>query len=148
MCGKDSDVFSSNGEGIGSPPHVRERRIFKYLNHDLTGITPACAGKTISRLTDSMACWDHPRMCGKDPDGISQGMGRRGSPPHVRERLPIPMIKHSYFRITPACAGKTITVSVKTSYRKDHPRMCGKDSAKAGVFKQYVGSPPHVRERR
>src|SRR5699024_1987150 len=49
--------------------------------------------------------------------------------------------------ITPACAGKTKSISDHVSARKDHPRMCGKDIEKEKINGIDLGSPPHVRER-
>ena len=48
-------------------------------------------------------------------------------------------------RITPACAGKTTTDPAHTTARRDHPRVCGENSA--GLSSQTLsrGSPPRVR---
>ena len=47
--------------------------------------------------------------------------------------------------ITPAGAGKTVTVMCKIIIDKDHPRRCGENSEKTKAKTQYRGSPPQVR---
>ena len=86
-------------------------------------------------------------MCGKDfPDGSSR-THEPGSPPHVRERLPIPAAGRRHHGITPACAGKTLVMMFKDFNMRDHPRMCGKDLRQPSKTLLPPGSPPHVRER-
>ena len=49
--------------------------------------------------------------------------------------------------ITPAYAGKTNIIKVAAIASKDHPRVCGKDSARFSVIEIPSGSPPRMRER-
>ena len=66
-------------------------------------------------------------MCGKDCGREPRLGGKWGSPPHVRER---PLASGNMLQIigiTPACAGKTMAGLYKQNYKRDHPRMCGKD---------------------
>ncbi len=49
--------------------------------------------------------------------------------------------------ITPARAGKTIMNGMTLSFRRDHPRSCGKDSSLPSGGDRRHGSPPLVRER-
>ncbi len=107
MCGKDPMRTITQWPITGSPPHVRERPIFKQFPAGRPRITPACAGKTQADCLKPLQVRDHPRMCGKD---IGPALSVRhivGSPPHVRERQ-LRMDKMTgCIRITPACAGKT-----------------------------------------
>ena len=48
MCGKDPSSEYSTSAATGSPPHVRERRAQCRLIACRQGITPACAGKTVT----------------------------------------------------------------------------------------------------
>ena len=50
-------------------------------------------------------------------------------------------------RITPAYAGKTAFNSSPVCPAEDHPRVCGKDLARAKIAVRCVGSPPRMRER-
>ena len=49
----------------GSPPHVRGKVGAAGLNNLIDGITPACAGKSLSGHTSKSGMKDHPRMCGE-----------------------------------------------------------------------------------
>ena len=47
MCGKDWTTPPSGARFVGSPPHVRERPGLGPCQQPFSGITPACAGKTV-----------------------------------------------------------------------------------------------------
>ena len=94
----------------GSPPRVRGKLAdFSELFHAVR-ITPACAGKTLVRLSLSTRIKDHPRVCGENTNGLDEYIEGKGSPPRVRGKLL--RIQHIRQRggITPACAGKTLRV--------------------------------------
>ena len=118
MCGKDHENPSLFYLVRGSPPHVRERPIIKFLPACNSGITPACAGKTCLSLLVHRHKRDHPRMCGKD----------------VLVRCVIALSAW----ITPACAGKTKAFSDEKATLGDHPRMCGKDSNGSFYFRPFT----------
>ena len=50
----------------GSPPHARGRLVFSSALPCVRGITPACAGKTLTALSNRLGRGDHPRMRGED----------------------------------------------------------------------------------
>ena len=92
----------------GSPPHARGRRRRPVWGRHAGGITPACAGKTITRCGNVYDYKDHPRMRGEDgrvPLHVFKGLG---SPPHARGRHAEPVHHGVEHGITPACAGKTV----------------------------------------
>ena len=66
MCGKDCGGHVFCYLLVGSPPHVRERPIRRGIFGVSSGITPACAGKTVPDTVRLHGSEDHPRMCGKD----------------------------------------------------------------------------------
>ena len=127
---------------------MRERLSTPAGRRGCTGITPACAGKTLQIAASQNQTWDHPRMCGKDSMFGHDGIETAGSPPHVRERLTDKWDDFARARITPACAGKTQVEPLNGFIFQDHPRMCGKDHFWRCYAVWVVGSPPHVRERR
>ena len=86
-------------------------------------------------------------MCGKDKLSCFSALSIPGSPPHVRERLCLHPCCQVEIRITPACAGKTRRAGAVRGRKRDHPRMCGKDSHITATRAKPTGSPPHVRER-
>ena len=124
MCGDHHLLASLLWDILGSPPHVwGPRRIF-LQNSPNVGITPACAGTTISLVSFSAFTRDHPRMCGD----------------HYLLAPPCPLGK----RITPACAGTTIGFNSPVCHLWDHPRMCGDHTGASPAFLLRLGSPPHV----
>ena len=72
----------------GSPPRVREKPLAIVGILEVCGITPACAGKTTSKLSVLQL--------------------EKGSPPRVREKRRDERDSIRETRITPACAGKTL----------------------------------------
>ena len=131
----------------GSPPHVREKLLVLKILLRLIRITPACAGKTAFLPQCRLTLRDHPRMCGKNSIGNLRLFTPKGSPPHVREKLVCDDSDTLCHRITPACAGKTSRYSYSYQHIGDHPRMCGKNTAKQSEKLELEGSPPHVREK-
>ena len=132
---------------LGSPPLARERRHLVKILSTMKGITPACAGKTLTVPPLSVSGWDHPRLRGKDYPPGKTLCNMVGSPPLARERL-IPDI-HPYisFGITPACAGTTLIIIICLATSQDHPRLRGNDEATGAITEAGVGSPPLTRER-
>ena len=111
------------------------------------GITPARAGKTAGDRAVSTACRDHPRSCGKDSTGAGLSRPPSGSPPLVRERPERLNNLESRIGITPARAGKTMTLAYGSRTYGDHSRSCGKDQFVKMKVTYCQGSPPLVRER-
>ena len=88
---------------------------------------------------------DHPRVCGeKGPVGCKKTCGE-GSPPRVRGKVVRGMQQALRYRITPACAGKSLTIQKLSTLRKDHPRVCGEKLKIPCWIAPNVGSPPRVR---
>ena len=86
-------------------------------------------------------------MCGKNSAATCSTALTAGSPPHVREKPILNRQKYSRLRITPACAGKTLSSRLLADALKDHPRMCGKNYRVRMLMDRVAGSPPHVREK-
>ena len=127
---------------------MREKLDMTCEIHLTSGITPACAGKTLLIKARTMAFWDHPRVCGKNSGTILFISSNQGSPPRVREKLQQFGLHIPSNRITPACAGKTFSAAIKPICPKDHPRVCGKNFWCSGLLSHCLGSPPRVREKR
>ena len=66
MRGEDVCVDTCLLQFLGSPPHARGRRWVTTRRWRRSGITPACAGKTLSGRVDALRETDHPRMRGED----------------------------------------------------------------------------------
>ena len=66
VCGKNDITSWEALFGLGSPPRVREKQGNFNLRCSFSGITPACAGKTLSAVVAYLVSRDHPRVCGKN----------------------------------------------------------------------------------
>ena len=69
-------------------------------------ITPACAGKSVRALPARREKEDHPRVCGEKFTAYAKRSTRQGSPPRVRGKVLLRVLRHEATGITPACAGK------------------------------------------
>ena len=88
-------------------------------------ITPAYAGKSISKIKLVPPLLDHPRLCGEKQTGDSDAVKIMGSPPPMRGKVPY---NHRL-----------------TFVPRDHPRLCGEKSADLQWKMALVGSPPPMR---
>ena len=128
MRGEDTLITPLLRRRRGSPPHARgrpARRAGAFLGR---WITPACAGKTFPLMPIATTPRDHPRMRGEDDEQGMLADVKGGSPPHARGRPGTRLGTSFPGRITPACAGKTLSGSLGTLALRDHPRMRGEDA--------------------
>ena len=148
MRGEDTSLKPVVSKKFGSPPHARGRHGTPLTDTAKAGITPACAGKTVSCSRVGALCRDHPRMRGEDSWRSSRPTSPSGSPPHARGRLHAGPVDEKPERITPACAGKTHSSPILISrLHLDHPRMRGEDAIYYVDPITVGGSPPHARGR-
>ena len=84
-------------------------------------------------------------MCGEQAREFSAGGILVGSPPRVRGTGVLITIAGGEARITPACAGNSLTSSVLPAPCRDHPRVCGEQLGRQGQPGIILGSPPRVR---
>ena len=84
-------------------------------------------------------------MCGEKKSFANSIEMELGSPPHVRGKAKKKSGKKDTFRITPACAGKSLFLSRCFLLPRDHPRMCGEKKRNNRQHRCTRGSPPHVR---
>ena len=107
MRGEDAMSVWIDFARTGSPPHARGRPSQEPSWCLESGITPACAGKTLRDGQTFPAGPDHPRMRGEDTSPGRRISVSTGSPPHARGRHNIVFDFAMKDGITPACAGKT-----------------------------------------
>ena len=128
VCGEKTPDASSTTKSIGSPPRVRGKDGPQMGTYHPHGITPACAGKSLSVPTHGSRPGDHPRVCGeKGLDGAPAGSGL-GSPPRVRGKEVGLGVRTPRIGITPAYAGKRWYTECAKRLPPDHPRVCGEKS--------------------
>ena len=108
-------------------------------------ITPAHAGKSSTFVRCPAGRWDHSRVCGekrqsKPPPSLSWG-----SPPRMQGKEVKALLHFNRVGITPAHAGKSMTLPSIANIRGDHPRVCGEKIFVDDWLRHILGSPPHMR---
>ena len=68
-----------------------------------------------------------------------------GSPPRVRGAALVERPPVAFIRITPACAGSSMSPSQSPLDARDHPRVCGEQLCDLNGNFRHGGSPPRVR---
>ena len=112
---------------------------------NITGITPAYAGKRSVPVRKFHGSWDHPRLCGEKSLGLTVYLHVSGSPPPMRGKVRLALICHFSLRITPAYAGKSTAEANTIRATKDHPRLCGEKFLTTEKINLMLGSPPPMR---
>ena len=116
VCGEKLAFSAISSRELGSPPRMRGKEGDQTAARHPPGITPAYAGKSMYRTTETLCCRDHPRVCGeKFLEGFLH-CHCLGSPPRMRGKAGIPEKPVTGCRITPAYAGKRL----KRSHRIGH----------------------------
>ena len=87
-------------------------------------------------------------MCGEHSRKMREGLGHKGSSPHVRGAHGSALLLLRRTGIIPACAGSTSPCSLPCRPPRDHPRMCGEHAMTGGQPAGTSGSSPHVRGAR
>ena len=84
VCGEKVFYSCRIFNHVGSPPRVRGKALHVTDCGAKPGITPACAGKSLSAEIQGLEAEDHPRVCGeKSPFPACLALPP-GSPPRVR----------------------------------------------------------------
>ena len=145
MGGEKHNVFTLGSLVQGSPPHGRGKGNRHSVPSGFTGITPAWAGKRLTRPAMTGTPRDHPRVGGeKHPEVVTTGMSL-GSPPRGRGKDIPCFVHHALLRITPAWAGKSPVVPATRSASRDHPRVDGEKLMLLIFPMRRIGSPPRGR---
>ena len=145
MCGEKRYTSKPSPPPAGSPPRVRGKAPPPRWRIAVEGITPACAGKSISENRICVDNQDHPRVCGEKSSKPHVPVSYSGSPPRVRGKGMERYINEKYHRITPACAGKSLQQGGRSNIFWDHPRVCGEKTGLSSRISPCGGSPPRVR---
>ena len=145
MCGEKLGGPFSAKMLPGSPPRVRGKGAYAIASSIPHGITPACAGKRGEGAKTSEQGRDHPRVCGEKQKGAWAEGAVMGSPPRVRGKGSAMRTTRAGTRITPACAGKSLSCGNEPDFSGDHPRVCGEKKSVNHSEIVAWGSPPRVR---
>ena len=95
----------------GSPPRGRGKVLVTRSFVSRTGITPAWAGKSLSRPPAGGRVRDHPRVGGEKCYDVIPRFGGVGSPPRGRGKGQSEALNRVQSGITPAWAGKRVDQS-------------------------------------
>ena len=129
----------------GSPPRMRGKAVVILLCVATFRITPAYAGKSCHPHLKKALPGDHPRVCG-EKYSLALFLGlHRGSPPRMRGKVDVFFTFVIPGRITPAYAGKRISLHTVCRCLWDHPRVCGEKVTDFHLFWHFGGSPPRMR---
>ena len=145
VCGEKKMWILIKGGTLGSPPRVRGKVPSYRLPSAQTRITPACAGKRKEVLVGFVLLRDHPRVCGEKHFLLVHDSIVVGSPPRVRGKVTASETTLDFWRITPACAGKSDFIGIFVNQDEDHPRVCGEKVVTLTILSVRPGSPPRVR---
>ena len=129
----------------GSPPRARGKAKQLAGQRGLVGITPACAGKSRTAHSDRTCSWDHPRVRGEKNSLWRKTALSWGSPPRARGKANAYPHFTLLLRITPACAGKSVSAGCSQRHDQDHPRVRGEKLSVISTTEVVQGSPPRAR---
>ena len=125
LCGEKCCCMWCCKSGIGSPPPMRGKVAAVQKRVNQLRITPAYAGKSLSKLKGSLKRGDHPRLCGEKWFCCHMTLCFLGSPPPMRGKVFKSCCIILCSRITPAYAGKSRKWTEIQLHTWDHPRLCG-----------------------
>ncbi len=143
--GENNPSMSEISESPGSPPRARGEPAQGRPGNYLSGITPACAGRTSPFGNPAPSGRDHPRVRGENIGQPSCCNVLVGSPPRARGERGVAAAGNVAGRITPACAGRTSRSVAQASGSRDHPRVRGENVAGFDERNLFTGSPPRAR---
>ena len=83
-CGENTFYKKGTCHIKGSPPRMRGKHLHRRDDVRYTRITPADAGKTVTRCNDKVPISDHPRGCGENSFYSIFKPVDAGSPPRMR----------------------------------------------------------------
>ena len=106
-CGENATAFGVLANRGGSPPRMRGKPLLEKSLRAADRITPAHAGKTMTRRSLMPMRSDHPRACGENMSIRGEVPDGYGSPPRMRGKRRRKETTMEQLRITPAHAGKT-----------------------------------------
>ena len=145
VCGEKALKSWLISGDVGSPPRVRGKGPTTRARRPRWRITPAYAGKSVSRRPRWTHTGDHPRVCGEKRFASASLDAYWGSPPRVRGKVAVYLSHDKRRGITPAHAGKSQFICRFVLALGDHPRACGEKITDETIGVVIQGSPPRVR---
>jgi hypothetical protein len=128
-----------------SPPLARGAPTVSPSTVLARGLTPACAGSTLTAAVLPDARETHPRLRGEHARASSRGGTTRDSPPLARGARVVALAGDVVLGLTPACAGSTSPSATPPTASRTHPRLRGEHVAPASRDRLRTDSPPLAR---
>ena len=145
VCGEKFRGARFRDRRMGSPPRMRGKGRRNGRAFPGNGITPAYAGKSGHAINPNVCGQDHPRVCGeKSPFSLFRPP-HLGSPPRMRGKVYSRTCSIVLDGITPAYAGKSFLMFLRSGLLRDHPRVCGEKGSRIFQDPAGMGSPPRMR---
>ncbi|RYM91470.1 hypothetical protein PG2010B_1367 [Bifidobacterium animalis subsp. lactis] len=129
----------------GSSPRLRGTPVCPPVRSAATGIIPALAGNTRSKVVSSRVARDHPRACGEHYRRLKTQPTAAGSSPRLRGTPTVGFTVDGAPGIIPALAGNTKPPTCIRPARWDHPRACGEHHRAPPSSRMMLGSSPRLR---
>ena len=137
LCGETPKICYLRKIESGLSPRVRGNRVCALVDGHRVGSIPACAGKPGYPMKMENVGAVYPRVCGETSwRGLSPRV--RGNPTAIVNAL-------VYLRSIPACAGKPVSYSSRTTWRAVYPRVCGETCSRSPQPVMTYGLSPRVR---
>ena len=108
---------------------MRGKAFLDVMLGERVRITPAYAGKSLSKELYRAQSEDHPCICGEKAAVLNSLAPLLGSPLHMRGKDIVSSETQLERRITPAYAGKRGTNNAWRKHKEDHPCICGEKQA-------------------
>ena len=125
VCGEHWIDLALGPALLRSPPRVRGALVPRLGAGWEYRLTPACAGSTACPPGAPAPASTHPRVCGEHSAASPMSSTWTDSPPRVRGARVHSHQRHDDFRLTPACAGSTLSRYRIRAGSSTHPRVCG-----------------------
>ena len=135
------------GENGETPPRARGRLQKRHFYKTTYRNTPACAGKTLVRVVNTLILQKHPRVRGEDRQMNFLRWQKKETPPRARGRPTNIIWYPAKARNTPACAGKTGNGEKWGLNGGKHPRVRGEDDRQTSGGDYNLETPPRARGR-
>ena len=146
--GENTAIFGVSSAKQGSSPLMRGKLLQVAKGERVHGLTPAHAGKTASRTTQSYCGRAHSRSRGENDARVGGLAGVAGSSPLMRGKLLPEDTPLGVPGLIPAHAGKTARRRRTLCSRRAHPRSCGDNFRDTLMPALWSGSSPLTQGKR
>ena len=146
-CGEESRGTTGPFTPGELPPLMRGRGVTDLDQLITPGITPAHAGKSCLALLSTAKRRNYPRSCGEEPRSRIFRAVCVELPPLMRGRARNARNPLRMGGITPAHAGKSLTLFLCSLTQWNYPRSCGEEARTALVLFFQWELPPLMRGR-